>query len=165
MERNNLPQWKCHKVVRAAKIERVTVFNSDGDAELHCEGGHVTSVSREWLHGVIRGSELGKDAVIGGYIVQYGDGYASWSPSSAFEAGYTRLPEGLDGLQPHQQRVVIEAAELRDRLEKLTTFIADGAGPIFANLSLEERQDMQIQRISMKDCLMALDSRIARFNA
>lgn len=155
----NLPQWKCHKVVRAAKIiDWHRLPNRPGEEfHLFLEGGHKKTLPS---------SRIPADGpIVGGYYVVYEDGYTSFSPAEAFEAGYTRLPDGLDGLQPHQQRVVIEASELRDRLEKLTTFIADGAGPIFANLSLEERQDMQIQRISMKDCLMALDSRIARFKA
>ncbi|PYX85030.1 MAG: hypothetical protein DMG70_05000 [Acidobacteria bacterium] len=28
---------------------------------------------------------------LGGYLVQYEDGYLSWSPAKAFEEGYTRI--------------------------------------------------------------------------
>jgi len=82
-----LPRWKCHKEVWAAKILSVepgpeqcrlglTVRGDDS------EDGSVV-VTEAWFE---------KHApVAGGYFVQYDDGYKSYSPASAFEAGYTRI--------------------------------------------------------------------------
>lgn len=87
-----LPQWKCHKVVSAAKITRIFTDGSDGSANLVLRLtrdddpvlGH-TSVEKpaEWM-------ERFKPET-GGYYVVYEDGYASFSPAKAFEDGYTRI--------------------------------------------------------------------------
>lgn len=44
MSKKEIPLFKCHKVVRAARIERINIFNDAGDAELFLEGGAETSV-------------------------------------------------------------------------------------------------------------------------
>jgi hypothetical protein len=77
-----LPLYQSHKQVRAVKIESLQVW-PDGSA-------------------VIRPAEAGFEAIkvdaayvkkhepkAGGYFVVYDDGYRSWSPAEAFEAGYT----------------------------------------------------------------------------
>jgi len=80
---NHLPQWKCHKVVRAAKIASITPTTYD----MHAVGfeGDLSpiQVTTEWI--------VNKRAEVGGYYVVYEDGYASYSPAKAFEEGYTRL--------------------------------------------------------------------------
>ena len=40
--------------------------------------------------GVLSNSSLA-DYILGGYFVQYDDGYQSWSPAAAFESGYSPL--------------------------------------------------------------------------
>lgn len=150
MSHANLPQWKCHKVVRAAKMNRAD-------------------------YNALRGWQVPADEnpADDGYLVECIDGgpanhpdfkgYISWSPVAVFESGYKPLPPQIEGLPGHQQRVVMEAEELRERLDRLTKFIGDGACEMFVTLPLEERQDLQVQRVSMRDYLMALDSRIRRF--
>jgi hypothetical protein len=54
---------------------------------LDLNGGESVSVPLAYL-GRVKGGEP-----IGGYFVQYEDGYQSWSPAAAFEAGY--LPERM----------------------------------------------------------------------
>lgn len=147
MSNSNLPQWKCHKVVRAAPMNR-TDYNK------------------------LRGWEVPADEnpADAGYLVEYIDGgpanhpdyqgYISWSPAAVFESGYTRLPDGLDGLQPHQQRMVIEEAELSASLDRLTAFID---GDKIYTLHEDEISDLIDQQFAMRRHLFALRRRIARF--
>lgn len=76
------PRYKCHKEVRAAKIN-LLIGEREG-VRLNFEDGYPpVHVSAEWLekHG----------AGAGGYYVVYDDGYTSFSPAKAFEEGYTRI--------------------------------------------------------------------------
>lgn len=115
-----------------------------------------------------------------GYLVQYPDGYVSWSPKEVFEASYqdmtishipseTEAPTGENGApetQPErsedattwEDRVRQEGAGLRDRLEKLDLFIADD----FKFLSLPDRQQrlLKEQREAMKSYLIILGARL-----
>lgn len=78
-----LPAYKSHKTVRAAKI---TGFRQNGNFGmpdlLLGEIGSVVAMLPDW-------HEKHKPQV-GGYYVLYEDGYASYSPAKAFEEGYTR---------------------------------------------------------------------------
>lgn len=51
-----------------------------------------------------------------GYLVEYADGYKSWSPADVFEAAYKVAETALD-------RVNIESADLMGRTDKLGQFI------------------------------------------
>jgi hypothetical protein len=62
---------------------------------------------------------------------------------------------------PHQQRVVDEANELRDKFSKLGAFILDN--PIYQSLAEEERNDLANQYDVMEQYLIILDRRISRF--
>lgn len=93
---NNYPRYKCHKVVNAFKIARI----SEGLLS-ESEGSHPVwflwptddnldpvQVSAAWM-------EKNK-VVIGGYLVIYADGYQSFSPEKAFVEGYaveTKAPD------------------------------------------------------------------------
>jgi hypothetical protein len=85
-----LPRYKCHKEVHALKIKevqdptkpgcetdgsRVLVFEDDGYAPIRVPHDYVRKHKPE----------------AGGYRVVYKDGYKSYSPAEAFEAGYTRI--------------------------------------------------------------------------
>ena len=157
----NLPQWKCHKVVRAAKIAAIaqgeTVQDQfpNGSWLLKLDGvEEPREVAHEW--------KQKHTPEVGGYYVVYEDGYTSFSPAEAFEAGYKRLPDGLDKLPGHQSRVVMEEAELAARYERLSAFIN---GEVFNGLTLDERGELAVQALAMSGYLGALRSRIARFKA
>jgi len=62
---------------------------------------------------------------------------------------------------PHQQRVVEEANELKDKFSKLGAFILDN--PIFLTLDQEEKNDLEKQYRAMEDYLVILERRISRF--
>ena len=78
----------CHKEVKAAKITAIVPLqggNSDEFAiELESEkvGLHVHAI---WMEK--------HEPKVGGYYVEYKDGYASYSPAKAFEEGYTEVAE------------------------------------------------------------------------
>lgn len=83
MKIHELPQFKCHKVVRAAKITGV----EPGGLAVIVDMGRVSAsidVPEGWLakHDPLQGD---------GYLVAYDDGYLSWSPAESFEAGYRQL--------------------------------------------------------------------------
>lgn len=83
-----MPRYRCHKEVRALKIYRVK-RQSGGFVTLIFENSLYASrsMTSEWVKK--------HEPKAGGYYVVYGDGYESWSPAEAFEAGYSliRLPE------------------------------------------------------------------------
>lgn len=78
--------YNCHKTVRAGKISRI-VEKDLNQTDLffeELENFHIT-VSTEWVEK--------HQPEVGGYYVQYKDGYASYSPAEAFEEGYTLKAE------------------------------------------------------------------------
>ena len=62
---------------------------------------------------------------------------------------------------PHQQRVLDERAELKDRHSKLSAFILDN--PIFLNLPEAEQARLQRQEQLQAQLLDVLNERIANF--
>ncbi len=64
-------------------------------------------------------------------------------------------------MAPHQQRVVDEAAELLDRLNKLRAFIESNA--MFQKLPYDEQGRLKIQRFIMQEYHGVLMDRIDNF--
>lgn len=82
-----LPSWRCHKIVQAAKITEVIVRSADNtEITLLLDGDIEVSISDELR------KRLPAIGAAGGYYVRYPDGYESWSPAKAFEEGYSRMP-------------------------------------------------------------------------
>lgn len=88
----SMPRYRSHKIVSAAKITDVErnalVEEVDGAdkpfaSRIIAAGSIVFMPSVEWF-------DHFKPAP-GAYLVIYEDGYASVSPSKAFEEGYTRI--------------------------------------------------------------------------
>ncbi len=83
------PLYRSHKLVHAAKIERI--WRSESEANTIILLGLRFDVGA--LVAFTPGDKLfarGEPAE-GDYIVRYDDAYVSWSPAMAFEEGYTRL--------------------------------------------------------------------------
>jgi hypothetical protein len=83
-----MPKYQCHKKVHAVKI--IGVLNSPPDVvtdggswDLEIDGGGFVRVPHSWF--------LKHNPRSGGYYVVYDDGYSSFSPAEAFEAGYTLI--------------------------------------------------------------------------
>lgn len=80
-----LPRYQCHKKVWALKIAKIdtdqatlrTVITpeEDGYAPFEVSVGYMQKHVPQ----------------VGGYYVQYEDGYLSYSPAKAFEDGYTKI--------------------------------------------------------------------------
>lgn len=97
---SELPRYRSHKVVQAAKIMGMQFNNPDIALEvvMVLVGGFRITPSREVWARISRmvpfpvgGDTEAWPGLIGGYYVKYEDGYESWSPSEAFEDGYTRV--------------------------------------------------------------------------
>lgn len=88
-----LPLYQCHKKVRAAKIIITTGMNNGGacivvdvpDPACPVQGNINLDVDAAWL---ARNPAL----AVGGYFVEYEDGYTAYSPAAPFEGGYTLIP-------------------------------------------------------------------------
>ena len=86
---NKLPKYKCHKVVSAAKIYRVDSM-----------GVETTRLWLQLSETTITPHDVKNDFLIkhkpeaDGYFVVYEDGYESYSPAKAFEAGYSLIKDG-----------------------------------------------------------------------
>lgn len=115
-------------------------------------------------------SAYDEDPADEGFLVEYQDGgkanhpdfagYISWSPKDIFERAYKLLPGA--GLPEYQQRVLLEKAELDERLTKLSAFINSGA---FVNIvpDNDERARLTRQETAMHAYAEILAERIAAF--
>ena len=102
-----LPAYKSHKTVRAAKI---TGFRQNGNPDmpdlLLGEIGAVVALLPDW-------HEKHKPQV-GGYYVLYEDGYTSYSPAKAFEEGYTRAAGSTRGQVENYDHKITGSRKLND---------------------------------------------------
>lgn len=79
-----LPRYQCHKQVYALKIAGLQPVVGGAVIITPAEPGYLPFRAEHPY------AEKHKPEV-GGYWVQYDDGYQSFSPAQAFEEGYTRL--------------------------------------------------------------------------
>lgn len=173
-----LPLYKSHKKVRAAKIKEVYTAGPQN-------GETVISFEDESLEKhIYQKSELANrpEPKAGMYLVQYEDGYVSFSPPEAFESGYTPINENEDDergevvadeafagkdhvqgegdLKPHQQRVVDEKTQLTEKLEKLDAFLG---GSVYSSLPSDEQSRLSRQHLIMQLYEQVLSERISGF--
>lgn len=81
-----MPKYRSHKTIWALKIAAIE-FERDGSAKIApVEEGYGTVHTRPDFRSRFYGSESDL-----GYYVVYADGYQSWSPTKAFDEGYTRI--------------------------------------------------------------------------
>lgn len=83
----HLPRYRCHKEVHALKVAKIEFTQSDGTARI-TPADHLFAAFDTRPEYVDRYKGGDDDP---GYFVVYGDGYQSWSPTKAFEEGYTRI--------------------------------------------------------------------------
>ena len=76
-----MKKYQSHKTVEAAKIKAAEYGNEK--IRLALDDGTVEVVPR-----ADRFKPTEEDL---GYLVRYSDGYLSWSPTKAFEEGYTEI--------------------------------------------------------------------------
>jgi hypothetical protein len=89
-EMRRMPRYVCHKEVEAIKIAAIE-FLEDGKAKIAPANDeyYVFTTAKPYIEKYKGGLPGDVDFDLG-YYVQYADGYASWSPTKAFEDGYTR---------------------------------------------------------------------------
>lgn len=85
-----------------------------------------------------------------GYLVEYPDGYKSWSPKETFEEAYKVAETHLD-------RMRIEYAEIKERVLKLHTFLMSEE---FRALPKEKQAKLQAQCGAMSAYVEILGQRI-----
>jgi hypothetical protein len=86
MSSGKMPEYQSHKRVHALKIEAIEILE-DGSAKIAPEKPFsVFTKDAEWAARFKGGEEDDP-----GYYVVYEDGYCSWSPTKAFEEGYSRV--------------------------------------------------------------------------
>lgn len=86
-----------------------------------------------------------------GYLVEYEDGYTSWSPKSVFDKGYALT-------ETHVDRMKFELAELNERIVKATRALYT---PDLMNSF--EREQLSKKLVHMRDYANTLYDRIAYF--
>jgi hypothetical protein len=79
---DGLEVYQCHKTVRAGKIKMIVVF-SDLNGTVVLDNKNEVKVDRKWLER--------HRPMVDGYLVQYKDGYLSYSPGPVFEEGYSKI--------------------------------------------------------------------------
>lgn len=96
--KNELPQYQCHKKVRALKISSVIGIQSESLTSTNGPEDDGAMLYFDSIDGALPNPITVEQRYIdkhrpeaGGYYVVYEDGYESFSPSGAFEAGYTLI--------------------------------------------------------------------------
>lgn len=89
-----LPQYKSHKVVQAAQI---TEIHPNGDGTHTLTFGNLKPNENGVPCAVVDAAWMVRNetTAVGGYYVQYADAYTSYSPTEAFEEGYTPIQPNL----------------------------------------------------------------------
>jgi len=91
-----MPQYQCHKKVWALKIAKVE-HKPNPDATGRSAGSSYGAVihpvdSKDYAPFEVDAEYVNKHSPAdGGYYVVYDDGYTSFSPAAAFEAGYSAI--------------------------------------------------------------------------
>ena len=89
----NLPFYRCHKIVRAAKIIHIYDLEGTGSKGLTLDvpDGEPAFQLNEYVTVDIAWLTRNPAVAIGGYFVEYqeGDKYSAYSPAGPFESGYT----------------------------------------------------------------------------
>ncbi len=90
-----MPRYRSHKEVHALKIAQVDLCEDRPSARTETDdGAMITPVEDGYAPFMVnRGYVNRHDPKPGGYYIVYQDGYKSFSPAEAFEAGYTLVTQ------------------------------------------------------------------------
>lgn len=82
-----MPKYRSHKEVWALKIAAIEYDDRSSDSS-----AVITPAEVGYTPFVVDPAYVRKhQPTVGGYFVQYADGYQSFSPAEAFESGYTLI--------------------------------------------------------------------------
>lgn len=104
-------KYRCHKVVTAGKIVAAERNETTGGCFVTVLGGEQINVHPDIL--AKAGQAMDANIKDMGYLVVYDDGYTSWSPTKAFEEGYTEMLEPVPSAGAHPKGV--EVPDLQNR--------------------------------------------------
>ncbi len=99
-ERNNMcaevemPKYQSHKKIWALKIKSIELDSDKANEEDRETDGSAMIIPEEDGYAPFKVDHeymRKHNPKVGGYYVQYKDGYASWSPAEAFEEGYSLI--------------------------------------------------------------------------
>jgi hypothetical protein len=129
---SDLPQYRSHKIVRAAKI---TGFRQNGNADMPdilLDGQLIVAQLPDW--------HAKHQPQIGGYYVVYEDGYASFSPAKAFEEGYRRV----DPFEDQQIRIETIARVAHEVNRAYCQALGDDSQPAWENAPPWQRESARM---------------------
>lgn len=106
---------------------------------------------RKLLKEGVRPSECETDKA--GYLVEYEDGYQSWSPADVFEKAYKLSETFIDRLR-------IEYADVKVRLDNLEEFFKPGFDEVAKKIGAWHAALLTYQIFVMKTYVEVLDARI-----
>jgi hypothetical protein len=87
-----LPRYKCHKEVCALRIKSIERVKARDGEDPDAAGAIIIPEESGFAPIRVSAEYLRKHRPqVGGYWIQYDDGYKSFSPSRAFEEGYARI--------------------------------------------------------------------------
>jgi hypothetical protein len=86
-----LPQYRCHKTIGALKIAGVEIHGDRSATIAPADDGFAPFRTVPGWAARFQPADRYEDGADLGYFVQYADGYMSWSPSKAFEEGYSQI--------------------------------------------------------------------------
>ncbi len=98
--KRELPEYVCHKKVRALKIKAVNALNGNTTIVPEDERYAPFNVDADYVNK--------HRPIAGGYYVVYKDGYKSFSPAEAFEDGYTLSSEGSCKKHRYERWVIVQ---------------------------------------------------------
>ncbi len=104
LDKNQLPQYQCHKIVSAIKIGQIEPKpnpDTTGKSAAASYGAHIIPAEKGYDVFEVTAEYVNRHHPhTGGYYVRYEDGYESFSPAATFEEGYlpVLLPAGQCGL-------------------------------------------------------------------
>lgn len=90
-----MPAYRCHKIVHALKIAALNRNNEDNPNSETDGSAMMTPAENGYAPFKLDAAFMHKHKPeVGGYYVVYDDGYVSFSPSKAFEEGYSPTKGG-----------------------------------------------------------------------
>jgi hypothetical protein len=89
-----LKKYRSHKIVEAVKIAAAEI-HIDGSATIAGEDEDDVFRTKPFWALRFQPEERGDMEPDLGYFVRYEDGYESWSPTKAFEEGYSPIIKGV----------------------------------------------------------------------
>lgn len=114
--------YQSHKLVEAAQINQAPFHSvTRGGWIIPVQGDVEHVVTEEIYQRIAAMAEQSEQRHLpGGYLVQYEDGYISWSPATAFENGYTEaVRETEDDVESFGFATVIDGLKRGQRYRRL----------------------------------------------